>query len=982
DWSGFDRDYERQRIPLPTYPFERKSFWLKPSPPQVLSRLATAHPLIGQRLKLPFSEQVRFESQFETHAPAYLDQHRLYGTVVVPGASHIAMALLAAQSTLATDSCCLEDVVFTQAITLPERSTRTVQLIFNPQDNAFQIVSLSDVNQVDDEADWQVHANGKLRSIEPERNPLDWRSLKADCPNYLSGSEFYKTFWDAGYTLGAAFRWIDEIWRGTTGSICQMRVPQLPDELSDYLLYPGLIDSCFQFILVDIAADLVHEDYLYVPFAIANFKFYGVPESGAQLWCYATLDRSTQVKPEILTGNITLFDESGRIIAQFDRLEARKASRQRLLAALEKPSIDPLRDRLDRVTWQPQERETTQPLTVGTWLLLADAQGIGSELAQKLQAQGHRCILLTPGASYQQIAKEQYTANPTQPEDFQKVLAQIAADAPLPLIGIVHLWGLTPTSTTDLVASSLLAAQRTSCGSVLSLLQGLTAAFAHQQIDSPRLWLVTQGAQAIGNDVTTLSLEQTPLWGLGRVLAVEHPELRCVRIDLEPTANRVDNLLAEIITADSEDEIAIRQGVRYVPRLGSAPKLRSPQSPPINDRSTYLITGGLGALGLNVADWMTQQGAKQIVLIGRSQPSPLTQAIIDRIEQSGTQVTVIQADISVAADVARLLNEIETNLPPLKGIIHAAGVLDDGILQKMSWERFEKVLAPKLQGSWNLHLLTQHLPLDFWVCFSSISSLIGNPGQSNYAAANAFMDALSHYRSSLKLPSLTINWGAWLAEGMATQVQGLLTAKGIVGIKPELGLSILGELLSQDLPQIAVAPMKWSKFLAQFPTGQYPSLLRDIGKTETINIPSPVKQQSVTFRQQLESAPLGKRRSLVVDRVREQVANVLGLQQSDLKDLQVGFQDLGMDSLMAVELRNRLQSSLGCPLSSTFAFNYPNIEAVTQYLIEQPLASVFAVTETKVAEIAVDNGMVAKVQQMSEQDLELLLLEKLAKLNQ
>lgn len=979
NWHGFYQDYARRRVPLPSYPFQRKPYWIKPLQRSQVPHKPLEHPLLGDRLKLPFSQEIRFESQFRANSPAYLNDHRLYNTVVVPGASHISMALLAAKAALEHSSCCLEDVVFTQAITLPEQEARTIQFLVMPQDKAFQIISLSDSQQADNADAWRVHVNGKISPLTETTEQFDWQSLKEHCPQHLSGAKFYETFWDAGYTLGSSFQWIDEIWQGESGRLCRMQIPQLADKLSDYLLYPGLIDSCFQFLLVNEAANLVKEDYLYVPFAIASFKFYGVPQEDSQLWCYATLTEPNQVNPQSLIGNITLFAENGQIIAQFEGLEARRANRQGLLA----PTT--VMDGLYHITWQVQEpQQSSQPFSApGRWLILVDTQGIGQQLAQRLTEQGEHCILVSSGTTYQQLNPDSYILNPTHPQDFEQLLTAIAQTGNQPLQGIVHLWSLTENKGTEetLCATSLLQTQRLSCGSALSLVQAICK---QSQMVSPRLWLVTQGAQPVSSDLTALHIEQAALLGLGRVIAVEHPELHCVRLDLDPSGSQaVEQLLAELKALDSEDEIALRQGSRYVPRLtpSSQPYATSvPQSLPINSHSSYLVTGGLGALGLKVAAWLAQQGAKSLVLTGRSDASSQAQKILAHLEQAGIQITTLKADISVQEEVEKLLAEIEITLPPLQGIIHAAGVLDDGILLQTSWERFAKVLAPKVLGSWHLHQLTRHLPLDFFVCFSSISSLIGNPGQGNYAAANAFMDMLSHYRASLGLPSLTVNWGAWMSGGMATQVQDLLAAKGIGSIAPEQGLNILGELLTQKIPQMTVAPMNWSKFLERFPTGAYPSLLRRVKKIK-VNATTSLEQPPAVFRQELEAAPPAKRRSLLIAHVRSQVANLLGLQESELRDLKQGFQDLGIDSLMAVELRSRLQTSLNCSLSATLAFNYPNIEAVTNHLIEQKLALVFASTENETVKVA-DDGLASKVQQLSDADIETLLLKKLAQLNQ
>ncbi|VFN06062.1 MAG: KR domain-containing protein, partial [Candidatus Kentron sp. G] len=226
---------------------------------------------------------------------------------------------------------------------------------------------------------------------------------------------------------------------------------------------------------------------------------------------------------------------------------------------------------------------------------------------------------------------------------------------------------------------------------------------------------------------------QAPLWGLGRVIAQEHPDLWGGLID-NPD---VDNLLAEIGAGDDEDpekedQIAYRDGQRYVARLVRHEPAPSDAAPALNADSSYLITGGLGALGLEVARWMVREGARHLVLTGRRAPSEEAQAVLRELEAAGAQVLVASADVSDYGRMADLFEELDGQTPPLKGIIHAAGLLDDGVLAQQDMDRFRRVLAPKLAGSWNLHTLTQENNLDFFVCFSSTASLLGNAGQGNY----------------------------------------------------------------------------------------------------------------------------------------------------------------------------------------------------------------------------------------------------------
>jgi hypothetical protein len=247
--------------------------------------------------------------------------------------------------------------------------------------------------------------------------------------------------------------------------------------------------------------------------------------------------------------------------------------------------------------------------------------------------------------------------------------------------------------------------------------------------------------------------------------------------------------------------------------------------------------------------------------------------------------------------------------------VHAAGVLDDGILQQQDWKRFTRVMAPKVEGTWNLHLLTQDLALNFFVCFSSAASLLGSPGQGNYAAANAFMDALVHHRRAMGMPGLSINWGLWAESGMAvsiaSHVQNLLTTQGVGSIAPEQGLQVLGELLRQDAAQVGVLPVNWSLFVQQFPAGGEPSwlceLARQVRQPGKSAQPLPAKEHEL-LRQWQDTIP-SERPSLLTAYTQKLVAKVVGLSAS-LIDVQQPLINLGVDSFMSIELKNEIKTHL------------------------------------------------------------------------
>jgi myxalamid-type polyketide synthase MxaB len=392
----------------------------------------------------------------------------------------------------------------------------------------------------------------------------------------------------------------------------------------------------------------------------------------------------------------------------------------------------------------------------------------------------------------------------------------------------------------------------------------------------------------------------------------------------------------------------------------------------IRDDASYLITGGFGALGLQVANWLVEKGAKHLILIGRDRPSDEAKEHIEQLEKAGAKITAIQADIAnIKYYRAQALRPYSSTL---RGVFHAAGILDDGILMQQNWERFERVMRSKVRGTWNLHLLTQNCPLDFFIMFSSAASLLGSAGQANYAAANAFLDAIAHYRRSIGLPALSINWGAWSQVGVAANRQNSeFGIQGMGNITPQEGLAILDRLLVESPAQIGVIPIDWLQWRDE--RTFLPFFSEVIQEKE----PEELLPEKNNFRQQLESLGENEAKEFLFAHVHAQVAKVLGLDLLNSIDPQLGFSELGMDSLTFVELRNRLQTSLDCTLPSTLAFDYPTVTALTNYLAKEIL---FFGSKSQLPE----NGQeidpdLAQVQQLSEEEAEALLLDELEKIN-
>jgi len=331
---------------------------------------------------------------------------------------------------------------------------------------------------------------------------------------------------------------------------------------------------------------------------------------------------------------------------------------------------------------------------------------------------------------------------------------------------------------------------------------------------------------------------------------------------------------------------------------------------------TYLITGGLGGLGLETARWLVNEGARSLVLIGRHVPSEYAQAAIVKMEHVGAVITTFQADVSQAAEVANVFAYIKESLPPLRGIFHTAGVLDDGMLMHQTWSRFQKVLAPKMDGAWILHeqSIAFNLHLNFFVLYGAGAAVFGSPGQGNYAAANSFLDSLAHFRRAQGLPALSVDWGAWAEVGMAAALDPVqrqrLAQQGLGLISPRQGTVALADALRMDVPQLVIMPIDWNKLL-QAAGSHTPPFLETIAKELQL------QPSAVNSLQALKQAAPEERAALTLTYIQGQIARIMRLPASMEISGTHSLNALGIDSLMAVELRNRIKDDLGGDISLT-----------------------------------------------------------------
>jgi A-type KR domain-containing polyene macrolide polyketide synthase len=465
----------------------------------------------------------------------------------------------------------------------------------------------------------------------------------------------------------------------------------------------------------------------------------------------------------------------------------------------------------------------------------------------------------------------------------------------------------------------------------LSATLALVQALGESQVDAP-LWCLTRGAVSVGADDRAVRPAQGTLWGLGRVVALEHPGRWGGLIDVPETIDeRIAAKVAGVVNRVHEDQVAVRANGTFARRLVHAPPATGRPEGPWRCRGTVLVTGGTGGVGAFVARWAIDHGAEHVVLTSRRGPdAPGAAELTGELEGLGAKVTVAACDAGDRDALAKLLDR----LPPTS-VFHVAGVADgDAGVDELTEEQLAALLRSKLAASVNLHELTRDRELDAFVLFSSGAAVWGSGGQPGYAAANAFLDALAERRRAGGLPATAVAWGAWAEAGMATDtaVHDRLSRRGVEPMDPALALGAMRQALENGEATVTVTSMDWERFVPSFTATRPSPLLSELpevrevlaGQEESVQTDS----GGPVLRQRLEGLSEGERERALLDLVRAEAAATLGHEGGAAIPASRAFRDVGFDSVTAVELRNRLRAATGLPLPTALVFDYPTPTAL------------------------------------------------------
>ncbi|WP_394846904.1 SDR family NAD(P)-dependent oxidoreductase [Pendulispora brunnea] len=866
---------EVRRAEVPTYAFQRQRYWQETASARndvrSVGLTSREHPWLGAVTTLAEGQGHLFTGRISAREHAWLNDHAVFGTILVPGTGLLELAHAAAD---AVGAQIVSELTLAEPMVLREKGSLRLQVTVGAADAEGRrpIGIHSQDEDGSDPAAWRHHAMGELRdesNLAPA-SPESWDLSDAE-PIPLEG--FYTRLRSYGLEYGPVFQGLVELHR--RGNVAYGRAV-LPEgaHAKTYDLHPALLDAALHSLAALTETDEARTQppqSVLLPFSWNDVELHAT--GATELRIRIELETGT----EHATAKVLVSDADGQPVLRIGSLLLQPASAEQIQASQRA-------EHMYCVELQPVRASENDDLAPADDVLVSA-------------------------------------------DDVSALLARLDAGEPAPRSVVVD---ATEPSVPQSSEHARLTLGQATLRSTLEALRTLQRLVADPRLESTMLTFVTREA------LDGVDLEHAPIWGLVRAARSEHPEraLRLVDIGSEPEGRtHLDRALA----IANEPELTLRDGEILAPRLVRASSPNTAEATPrLSPEGTVLLTGGTGELGRELARHLVvAHGVRHLVLTSRrGMDAPGAQALVDSLRECGAETVRIAAcDVAQRDQVAALLAGVER---PWTAVVHLAGVLDDGTLQTQNADRFAHVMGPKVDGAVHLHELTQDKNLDAFVLFSSASGTFGTPGQSNYAAANAFLDALAAHRRRQGQHAVSLAWGLWapggtgLTAGLSKSTLDRFRRQGIAALSTDEGLRLFDTALQR--PEAHLVPLK----LATTPSDPHPLLRALSRRTRKRAGTSPAGESNL--RERVLALPENDRLKFLTTIVRREAAAVLGASGIDGVQPQHVLADLGLDSLMAVELRRRLSAEAGVSLPATLAFDHPTPAAIAQLLLDRTQA--------------------------------------------
>ncbi|MDJ0105758.1 SDR family NAD(P)-dependent oxidoreductase, partial [Rhodococcus erythropolis] len=924
NWTNHHTNHHR--IPLPTYPFQRTPHWLPKHVPQFVAPSPPApHPLLDECV-LRSMEMSVFRTEFAVDRHWVLSEHRLLGAAIVPGTTYLEMARAAAWLHFGQSVTEMRDVVFfVPLLVLDDVPLSTHTTVREVEEGSAEF----DVASHDPSTGrWTRHARGVV-SIAPLASTPPHQDLVEMRKRYALETVDMRAFQTEHTNMSFGNRWLDSLGLVSVGTLAALGALELPEqfqsECNDYVLHPALLDLATGFsgfAMSENADDRAHardDRGFFLPVGYDSVRVHGPLPTRATSLIQARLDRGGGA--EVRTVDVTVYDDSGQVALEIIGFTTKRVSDARRTVAqlLTHPRHHVLR-------WVPSP---PVPLGVDQYarvLVVGEPRGMGRELSSSLRKSGHSVIEVELATTWQVNGADSYRTPPTA-EGFARVLDTLGEQAPDLVVHVAApAEGGTPSELEPLKA--LLD------NGVHSLFH-LTKALSDRSAMPARIGVVApKVARVTGHETTTVAAHAT-LFGLAKVIGLESPDTHVCCVDIDEHTTTV-SVSAELLGPGTPAAVALRNGTRYVAELGPIDLHAQPRAAHAGLDDVYLITGGLGGLGLAVARHLsrTRPGVR-LALLGRTPRR--AEAAIRELEDGGACVRVYYCDVTDLAGMSVVIKQVETDMGHIGCVVHAAGVAGNGFIFRKDHQVFRETLAPKILGAVILDLVTQDNPPELMLNFGSTVSVFGAAGQGDYTAANSFLDHFAEERTARGRRTMTARWSDWIDVGMAFDHGVEHDAGFFRSLSVEDGLSSFDEILAADTTAVIVGEINYPRL--HRPGGSpLPDLLRHAPLVLATSIADAASRGYETpARTTAEDGLtlLGKPDSdySIYERILAGIWAVeLGLSELSVHDNSFA---LGMDSLSALRVAQQIQKAMDVRISMADMFRFASIAQLAAHLGNQ-----------------------------------------------
>ncbi|MCG8542350.1 MAG: SDR family NAD(P)-dependent oxidoreductase [Clostridia bacterium] len=936
DWSQLYKGKECRKISLPTYPFEHKHYWMEKeeSEPQVEAFYKEiGHPLVDKCLVSTLNQEV-YMTSMNVDRHWVLTEHLIMDFNVLPGTSYLEIAIEAGRKLCGNRDIELRDVIFLAPLVVDKDQHKEVHTIIKREDGFFSFTITSNSSNLINEENWIVHAEGKIyKSPEKPGENLDLRELRKRCSKYNLEIDMSSPMGE--FKFGPRWRNVAGISVGENEALTEIKIhEEFEEDTKQFSLHPAMLDNAINLAIQKIVQKV--EAGIYLPLSFKKLEVHkSLPK---KFYSYQKINTRLDKGIKTVSLDIILINEEGEVLVEIQGYTIKKVAKEALRFGEDKSGSN----QYHRIGWSQRDiQDLSEEVESGTVVVLKDERGIGDKVAKLLRNRGAEVIEVSYGNSFSKRDENNYEIGIDE-ASYINIIDELKGRK---LSKIIHMGSICHEQVNSI--EELEDRKNKGIYSLYYLTRALVGAKLNKGID---IVLVSDYVNEVTKDEAIINSHNASLAALGRVVESEYSGLksRCIDIDIGTSP---EEIVKEISLRETIYQVAYREDIRYVEEFTEYElEDEAVEEIDIKDEGVYLITGGTGGLGLEIAKHLGSINKVNIAMVSRStipdrakwdmiletnEDEKLCSILkgIKEVERTGAKVVCYRGDITSFDDMKIVIDSLRTDFGRINGIIHSAGLAGQGIMIQKDMDTFKKVISPKIEGTWLLDRLTQEDELDFFVMFSSILSIIGAMGQSDYASANGYLDSFAAYRRKNGGRTATINWTVWKETGMALgynidEVRGLFKAVTNKG-----GIEAFDNILKRDITRMIVGELDYQR-ISHVEDGLNINLSPELkSKVEKRCGYIRANSKSNKKNKQVDVVIKGQESVSEIEMSVAQVwSEVLAMEEVSLYD---SFIELGGDSIIAASLIKSMDKVFPDVLDISDIFTYPTIKLMSKYIKEK-----------------------------------------------